>query len=1302
MRNLKNIRRRVINLAKFDLPLTATTWNTSSDSLICAFGPSETEAVIELRRLDGESKNADDLSLLSSWDAPSPHPDLAVDKIVSLHYFPDTSSCCLVLAGGDIVVVRESPLPGEDLIEIVGSVDAGISAAAWSPDEELLAITTRVDTLLYMTRDFDNVTNVTFTAEDVKASNHVSVGWGKSETQFKGKRAKALKDPTMPERVDEGVLSHQDQGNVTIKWRGDGAYVAVNTIEQKTRRMIRVYSREGVLDSVSEPVDYLEGPLSWRPAGNIIAGIQRLNNRIDVVFFERNGLRHGQFTLRMSAEEVQKLKGPIDLEWNSDSSVIAVSFEDKVQLWTMGNYHYYLKQEIRTLTKSSTATPARALWHSEKPLHLAVQASESVQVLQYAFTVARGPLLPPYDFGSVAVIDGTSLKLTPLRLANVPPPMARHEVRLEESAVDVSINASGTLIAVLHDTALSVLRYDPSLKPLEDPTIQGIYPLPLCSECISRQICFRSENEIFILSAKKASGLDVIHQFNMEPLTFGDLRHDLEEIINIHPSVDYQSLCLQGGNGTCLELRNTQTISDTQEHLSGLNVTVNPTGPWVELAHIGKESIIFNLSSNGQLCANDRLLVRNCTSFLVTSAHLIFTTTQHLLKFVHLDTEHNLEIPPDEPETDERCRSIERGARLITATPTSYSVVLQMPRGNLETIYPRALVLTGIRKSINAKEYKTAFFACRNQRVDMNILHDHAPEQFMNNIPLFLDQIKKVEHVDLFLSQLREEDVSQSMYKETIKTNELKRAINGNNNISTTQNNSKVNRICDGFLNALQSKKARNPQNIITANVCKSPPALEAGLTVVAKLREAGDESVERAAEHICFLADVNQLYDHALGLYDLDLALLIAQQSQKDPREYLPYLQSLQEMTPLRRRFTIDDHLGRHSKALTHLKEADDFEELKAYTEKHELHSTALDLYKYEQDRFNAIMKLYADFLNPRNRFKEAGIAYEYLSDHTSASAAYFSANMWRESLSSATLIPLPEAELSSLALSLADDAAESKNYFDAATIHLDYLHNVSTAIHLFCKCFHYAEAMRICGLHRRPDLLSAIDTGLVEGSATMSELLADCKSQLAAQVPRLRELRLKKETDPLAFFGGEEGVMGDIPDNVSIAPSALSTSGGTFLTRYTGKTTGTLGTNVSRKTSKNRRREERKRARGKKGSVYEEEYLVNSVGRLIERVNEVSEEVQRLVEGLLRRGMRERAEKVERSMVEVVDACKGCVGEVFEVERTGKLEGKEGQDEDETPLGADGVLFDALEQAKKVKAAPVVKQFARLSLVG
>ena len=48
---------------------------------------------------------------------------------------------------------------------------------------------------------------------------------------------------------------------------------------------------------------------------------------------------------------------------------------------------------------------------------------------------------------------------------------------------------------------------------------------------------------------------------------------------------------------------------------------------------------------------------------------------------------------------------------------------------------------------------------------------------------------------------------------------------------------SKVNRICDAILDALQSRIATNLQNVISAHVCKNPPDLEAGLLVVADLQ---------------------------------------------------------------------------------------------------------------------------------------------------------------------------------------------------------------------------------------------------------------------------------------------------------------------------------------------------------------------------------------------------------------------------------------------------------------------------------
>lgn len=114
-----------------------------------------------------------------------------------------------------------------------------------------------------------------------------------------------------------------------------------------------------------------------------------------------------------------------------------------------------------------------------------------------------------------------------------------------------------------------------------------------------------------------------------------------------------------------------------------------------------------------------------------------------------------LEVPPDDPDKDERCRNVERGSRLVTAIPSSMSIVLQMPRGNLETIFPRAMVVAGIRSLVDEKNYSRAFSYCRTQRVDMNILYDHRPTQFLANVELFLDQLKDVSYVDLFLSSLR-------------------------------------------------------------------------------------------------------------------------------------------------------------------------------------------------------------------------------------------------------------------------------------------------------------------------------------------------------------------------------------------------------------------------------------------------------------------------------------------------------------------------------------------------------------------
>jgi elongator complex protein 1 len=1243
-----------------------------------------------------------------------------VDRVVSLHHFGDNLTTCLVLAGGDIVTVQEEDYSqGSARVEIVGSIDAGISAARWSPDEELLLIATNDNNVVFMSRTFDGITEATMTADDLKASKHVSVGWGKKETQFQGRGAKAkdraIRDPTIPEKVDEGELSPHDDGRTTISWRGDGAYVAINSVEAGHRRVIRVYSREGALDSVSEPVDGLEGSLSWRPAGNLMAGIQRLADRVDVVFFERNGLRHGQFTLRVPQDTVSAA-GDIALEWNSDSTVLAVILKDRIQLWTTGNYHWYLKQEIFTGSKRP-----HFAWDPEEPLRYVAAQSTTLYVQEYAFQTARGSLTPPHDYGAVAVIDGQTLEVTPFRTANIPPPMAMFELDAVSSVIDVAFAQDNSSLAVLHHQGVDWYSWETKGARSLPPRLVGKSTFSMEGDDL-----FEKTPLQVTISAQDAQVL--VHSFGKDRAQ--------KLTIATHPSSSYGSwtetvvdfgvsslVAYKDGQTVVLTRRGQLTDLSQQQIFADFQISGTPP-PSADIIEYGEETLAFGLLKNGHLLVNSERLVKNCTSYLVTPSHLIFTTSNHLLKFVHLDHQSNLQVPADDPEVDERCRSIERGARLVTAMPTNMSLVLQMPRGNLETIFPRAMVLAGIRQLIDEKRYDKAFATCRTQRVDMNMLCDYQPDLFLQNVGLFLDQLQDITYIDLFLSSLKEEDVTEAMYKDTRPSKKDESPPYGLDGAipvplpllpSTTE--SKVNRVCDAVLKALQNSKDANLQNIITAHVCKNPPALDDALVVVADLMGGEDETVaERAVEHICFLVDVNKLYDHALGLYNLELALLVAQQSQRDPREYLPFIQNLHQLDPVRRQFAIDDHLGRREKALGHLKTLNVFDEVAKYTAKHNLYQTALSLYRYDEASHKILTELYASYLESTSKFREAGLAYESVQNYTKATSCYSSAgaSSWRECLFAASqqIPPLAEAKISELATNLADALYEAKDYASAATIHAEHLSSIETAVRYLCKGYLFADAMRLSILRNRSDLLtSTVDTGLADCLSSTTEFLADCKSQLKAQVPRILELRRKAIEDPLAFYEGEYGRAGqDIPDDVSVAASSRVSTSASLFTRYTGKagSVGTLGSNVSRATSKNRKREEKKRARGRKGTVYEEEYLVHSVRRLVERVQKEREDIERLVFGLVRRGMAERARAVEGLVAEVVEGCRIAVGQVWPEQGgravgEGEGEGEQGRiEETYRPLGAEAVLRESLEARNVRQEPPVVAQFAKLSLLG
>jgi len=83
-------------------------------------------------------------------------------------------------------------------------------------------------------------------------------------------------------------------------------------------------------------------------------------------------------------------------------------------------------------------------------------------------------------------------------------------------------------------------------------------------------------------------------------------------------------------------------------------------------------------------------------------------------------------------------RSVEQGSHLLAAPKDGVRVVMQMPRGNLEAVAPRMLVLAAIADALQARAYAAAWELATTNRVDLNLLVDWNWPAFLYDVPAFV------------------------------------------------------------------------------------------------------------------------------------------------------------------------------------------------------------------------------------------------------------------------------------------------------------------------------------------------------------------------------------------------------------------------------------------------------------------------------------------------------------------------------------------------------------------------------------
>ncbi len=261
----------------------------------------------------------------------------------------------------------------------------------------------------------------------------------------------------------------------------------------------------------------------------------------------------------------------------------------------------------------------------------------SINVSEYVFSVTRSSTAPPNDYGAVAVIDGKNVKLTPYRSANIPPPMALYEVTVPQNILDVAFSPDASKIAVLYREGIAMYSWEINPVSSSSPALVGHVTFKNALEDTNpQQVCFNEVGDILTLQ-KSGSNKPSLDKYGFSEET-GRIEEKPVEAVDFSSPLMISLSCQDG------------LINPFAQDASGLLSSLSPLSfgqplvaacfpmflPWVEIITYAGDRIAFGMSKNGHLYANSRLMVKNCTSFLATPLHLIFTTTTHLLKFVHI------------------------------------------------------------------------------------------------------------------------------------------------------------------------------------------------------------------------------------------------------------------------------------------------------------------------------------------------------------------------------------------------------------------------------------------------------------------------------------------------------------------------------------------------------------------------------------------------------------------------------------------------------------------------------------------
>ncbi|XP_023749809.1 elongator complex protein 1 isoform X1 [Lactuca sativa] len=1135
-----------------------------------------------------------------SWGKPSSNPLVEAidldpdDSITSLEYLMEKEALIIGTSSGVLLLYNVD----DNVTEVVGKVEGGVKSLSPSPDGDLLCIITGLGQMLVMTHDWDLLYEIT------------------------------LEDPIEDADTLSGDRILDSECSAT--WRGDGKFFAtITSSNNSSHKKLKIWEREtGNLHSVSEPKSFMGEIVEWMPSGAKIATVcdqKEENKSPSIVFFERNGLKRSSFSVNSGLDTITTVK---NLKWNCNSDLLAAivrkESHDSIKIWSFSNNHWYLKQEI----SHSRHDGVKFMWDPVNPLRL-ISWNLKGMIMVYNFIWITAVT----DNSVALVIDGSKILVTPLSISLFPPPMCLFELEFPSSVREMAFwSFKNRLAASLSDGSLSVVElpdidtwqdlegkvFRVELTILENPTpflhltwldshvLLGVAPNGNLLEL--EIMC----SEDHIHGSVACSGWDAKNSniFSLE-----------RNVIAIASNpVKKRSAFIQLNGGNVFEYTSGLSLQENN------HLRFSQSCPWMSVASIGdfgvlESFLLFGLDNNSKLHVNQNVISNNCHSFSLYSnsqnqemTHLILLTKQDFLFVIDIrdivlgqtEVKYGNFVPVITRRKDEEGKKFiqiwEKGSKILGVVHgDESSVIIQTTRGNLESIYPRKLVLESIVNALVQERFRDSLHMVRRHRIDFNVIVDHGGwENFVKLATEFVIQADNLNYITEFVCSLKNENVMETLYKSYI-TNEANAKESRN-----VDSNNKVNSVLLAIRKALESKVPETPERelcILTTLAKSDPPFLEEALERVKKIREMelsdstdpkrqNYPSSEESLKHLLWLSESESLFEAALGLYDLNLAAIVALNSQQDPKEFLPFLQELELLPGGIMRYKIDLRLQRHEKALQHIFHAGDsyFQDfINLIINNPQLFPHALQLVTDPIKR-NQVLEAWGDYLTNIKSFEDAATTYLCCCNLQKALKAYRASYNWTGVLTVAGLLKLKKDEITLLANELCEELQTIGKPSEAAKIALDYIGDFKSGINLLISAREWEEALRVALMDRREELVADVATGAVDCAATLVAEYEEGAEKVGKYLARYLAVRQRRLV-LAAKIQAEERSVNELDDD-AVSEASSSFSGMSAYT--TGSRKDSAASMISSSTSKRGQRRQKKKGKIRAGSPDEEMALV------------------------------------------------------------------------------------------------------------